>query len=315
MRVTSLWVYPVKSFGGVPVEEAAVEPWGLAGDRRWGLVDPTGGKVTAREVHGLLALRAVPVGEETIRVTDRDGASILVDAPVGVDPVPVAHSRQGRATPADDDVNEWLSQRVGAPVRLVWQQDPTMRTVDPEHGGKPGEHLSLADAGPLLLTSEGSLAQLNAWVAAEADQPDVAGIDPGDLSASADEARDAPHQGAAGSTPLAMLRFRPNVVIDGEQPFAEDDWHLVRLGDLDFRRSMVCDRCVMTTVDPVTLGGGKEPIRTLARHRRWDGKTWFGIRLVPLGHGTIRVGDRVSAVADDSGAPREADPATPSAGR
>lgn len=174
MRVTSLWVYPVKSLGGAPVEEAVVEPWGLAGDRRWGLVDPTGGKVTAREVHGLLALRAVAVGAETIRVTDRDGASILVDAPVGVDPVPVTHSRQGRATPADDDVNEWLTRRVGAPVRLVWQQDPTMRTVDPEQGGMPGEHLSLADAGPLLLTSESSLAQLNAWVAAGADQPDVA---------------------------------------------------------------------------------------------------------------------------------------------
>lgn len=311
MRVTSLWVYPVKSLGGAPVEEAVVEPWGLAGDRRWGLVDPTGGKVTAREVHGLLALRAVAVGAETIRVTDRDGASILVDAPVGVDPVPVAHSRQGRATPADDDVNEWLSRRVGAPVRLVWQQDPTMRTVDPEHGGMPGEHLSLADAGPLLLTSESSLAQLNAWVAAGADQPDVAGIDPGDLSAGADENQDATLHGAARSLPLAMLRFRPNVVIDGGQPFGEDEWERVRVGDIHFRRSMVCDRCVMTTIDPVTLAGGKEPIRTLARHRRWDGRTWFGIRLVPLGTGTIRVGDLVGDVGEGAGAPRATGRATP----
>lgn len=56
---------------------------------------------------------------------------------------------------------------------------------------------------------------------------------------------------------------------------------------------MVCDRCVMTTIDPITLVGGKEPIRTLARHRRWDHKTWFGIRLVPLDIGTISIGDEV----------------------
>jgi len=60
-----------------------------------------------------------------------------------------------------------------------------------------------------------------------------------------------------------------------------------------FHNTMVCDRCVMTTIDPITLVGGKEPIRTLARHRRWDRKTWFGTRLVPLGTGTISVSDAI----------------------
>ena len=62
---------------------------------------------------------------------------------------------------------------------------------------------------------------------------------------------------------------------------------------------MVCDRCVMTTIDRTTRESGKEPIRTLARHRKWDGATWFGIRLTPVlplaGGATIRVGDEVVA--------------------
>jgi uncharacterized protein YcbX len=57
-----------------------------------------------------------------------------------------------------------------------------------------------------------------------------------------------------------------------------------------FRVSGVCDRCVMTTIDPVTLAHGTEPIRTLAKHRRWHGKTWFGAWLVPQEPGLVTVG-------------------------
>lgn len=263
MRVTDLWVYPVKSLGGVRTDDAeriAVEPWGLVGDRRWALVDETGKPITAREVHSLLGLTAAPVDAETMRITDQQGASILVEAPIGVPPVPVGHSRQGSANPADDDVNDWLTARAGRPVRLVWQEDPTVRTLSPDRGGMPGEHLSLADAGPVLLVTRASMAQLNLWVGSELD----------------------------------IQRFRANVVIDGDEPFAEDDWAGVRIGDVDFRTTMICDRCVMTTIDPDTLESGKEPIRTLATHRRWEGATWFGIRLVALGPGDLGTGDEVT---------------------
>jgi len=226
------------------------------------------------------------VDEDTIRLTDRaDGASILVDTPLGLGPVPVGVSRQPFLAPADEDVNLWLSDRVGTRVRLVWQEDPASRPISGARGGLPGETMSLADAGPLLLTSETSLAQLNAWIAADVDQPDVADIDPADLSDTS--------AGPVGGG-LEMLRFRPNVVVDGAEPFAEEGWPGVRIGDVEFRTTMVCDRCVMTTLDPVTLEGGKEPIRTLARHHRWDGKTWFGTRLVRTGGGhSIRVSDPV----------------------
>lgn len=286
MRVTELRIYPVKSLAGGSVDEALVEPWGLAGDRRWGLADEGGDMVTAREVHGLLALRAAVIDDETIRITAPGGESILVDAPLGLGPVPVSLSRQGFAAPADEDVNQWLSEQVGQRVRLVWQEDPTVRSISGAMGGMPGDSLSLADAGPLLLTSEASLAQLNAWVAEDVDEPDPPDLDPDDLSDRT--------AGRRGPEWLDMVRFRPNVVIDGDIPFAEDIWPTVRIGDVDFRTTMVCDRCVMTTIDPVTLAGGKEPIRTLARHRRWDRKTWFGTRLVALGEGSIRVGDEVA---------------------
>jgi uncharacterized protein YcbX len=146
----------------------------------------------------------------------------------------------------------------------------------------------------VLLASEASMAQLNAWIAADADEPDVADLDPDDLS---DVTATAP-----ASADLDIRRFRPNVVIDGDEPFAEDHWPQVRIGDVVFRTTMVCDRCVMTTIDPDTLAGGKEPIRTLARHRRWDRKTWFGTRLVRVGGGSrVSVGDTAIPVEPSQG--------------
>ncbi|WEV78685.1 MOSC domain-containing protein [Janibacter cremeus] len=288
MQVTQVRIYPVKSLGGTAVESARVEPWGLAGDRRWALVDEMGERVTAREAGALLGLRAQVVDEETIRIHAGE-ESILVDTPLGLPPVPVGISRQDFAPPADQDVSEWISERVGRPMRLVWQEDPQVRRMSGAHGGQEGDTLSLADAGPLLLTSQTSLARLEEWMAAEAGEPDPEDLDPDDISGT----------GAGsvmtgdGGPRLSMLRFRPNVVIDGEEPFAEDVWPTVRIGDVEYRTAETCDRCVVTTIDPETLERGKEPMRTLARHRRWDGRTWFGTRLVPLGDGELRVGDDV----------------------
>ena len=133
-----------------------------------------------------------------------------------------------------------------------------------KHGGLDSEPLSLADTGPLLLTSKASLDQLNEWI---------------------------------GDGDLAMQRFRPNVVVDGDQPFAEDRWRQIRIGDVRYRFAEHCDRCVVTTIDPHTMSHGKEPIRALARHRKWDGKTWFGIRIVPLSEGSLSVGDEVEVIS------------------
>lgn len=285
MRVTRIRIYPVKSFEGNDVDTATVQPWGLEGDRRWALIDDTGDSVTARRVPGLLGLRAENLGDG-IRLIDRGGASLTVPTPTTGPLTPVGFSRLESATLAHDDAHTWISTRVDYPVRLVWQADPAQRSVSEPHGGLPGDTLSLADAGPLLVATEASLRRLNEWVAADAPLPDPA-IDPKDVSGT-----------AASAAPLDIVRFRPNVVIDGDEPFAEDNWSTLRIGGAAFRVTELCDRCVMTTIDPVTLAGGKEPIRTLARHRRWDGKTWFGIRIAPADLDpatptTISVGDEV----------------------
>ena len=265
MQVTRIRLYPVKSLAGVDVRSASVRQWGLDGDRRWGVIDANGTPVTARERNRMLALRAEPLDDGGAGTGA--GEPLRVDPPTDAAPIPVGHSRQGEALPAGEEADDWLSTRIGGPVRLVWQPDPLARVISERHGGRPGEGLSLADAGPLLLATEASLAQLDAWTG-----DDIA--------------------------PLDMVRFRPNVVVDGDVPFAEDDWSMVELGSVRYRVTEICDRCVMTTIDPVTIARGKEPIRTLAKHRRWEGATWFGIRIVPLlepaASATLAVGDQVS---------------------
>jgi uncharacterized protein YcbX len=256
------------------------------------VVDRGGEVVTARERPALLSLRATP-GPEGGVTLETDGAQPLhVAAPSGPADVPVDLSRLDRATSAGPDADSWLSSLLGDRMRLVWLDDPRRRTVSPDHGGREGDVLSLADAGPLLLTTTASLTQLDAWVGEEAER-----------------------RGEPQPEPLEMLRFRPSVVVDGDlEPFEEDRWQRVRIGDVTYRFGEHCDRCVMTTLDPATTRGGKEPLRTLARHRRWHGKTWFGVRLIPTSAGRLAVGDGVHVLEVSPAADLSA-PAASSAGR
>jgi len=106
--------------------------------------------------------------------------------------------------------------------------------------------------------------------------------------------RDADERGEEAPAPIVMDRFRPTIVVDESAgPFVEDMWRHVWIGSVRFRFAEYCARCVLAIIDPRTLIAGKEPLRTLARHRQWDHKTWFGIRLIPVAEGRIQVGDRV----------------------
>ena len=274
VRVTALTAYPVKSLGGVSVDEAVVETRGLHGDRRWAVVDPDGKKVTAREEHALLGLCAEPLAGGGVRLLAPGAEALEVVPPRDAAAVPVGFSGQDAARPAGAAADRWLSARVGRALRLVWQDDETHRPIRVDMGGAEGDRNSLSDAAPLHVTSESSLRRLNDWMLETALER---GEEPPDA--------------------LGHNRFRPNVVVDGGPPFTEDTWSGVRIGDVSFRATMVCDRCVMTTIDRDDLRTGKEPIRTLARHRRWEGATWFGVRLtpvLPLAEGArIRVGDDV----------------------
>ncbi len=273
MRLAGISFYPVKSTAGHEVATAEVQPWGLAGDRRYLVTGANGEVLTARVEPRLLAC-----------VARLDGDALTLTGP-HAPPLPVSPATWRStvnvwATPVEltdcgDAAAEWLSALVGRPVRLKWLDDPARRPVDPAHG-RPGDRVSLADGYPLLLTSAASLARLNDWIAETALE-----------------------RGEEPPAPLPMRRFRPNVVIDGAidgvtEPFAEDEWKRLSIGEVEFRVGKRCDRCVLTTVDPATYTKGPEPIRTLARFRKWDGKVWFGINLIPDGPGQIATGDAVT---------------------
>ncbi|TQO20342.1 hypothetical protein FB472_1973 [Rhodoglobus vestalii] len=273
MRVTRLRVYPVKSFAGSDVDSARVNPWGLEQDRRWALVDSAGDTITARAHNQLLGLTAQTLRDTVLQVSDRDGGVVTVDMRDGGETTAVNHSGQGTAVAAPAEINRWLSERLELGVRLVWQPDPTVRSIASEDGGEAGDVVSLADAAPLLLVAESSLRQLDDWTEQQTE-------------------------------PLDVVRFRRNVVIDGAEPFVEESWSGVTIGDVRFRVTMICDRCVMTTVEPSTLVRGTEPIRTLAARRRRDNKTWFGIRLTPLDPGRIHLGDQVQVLGAEQVQPQ-----------
>lgn len=288
MHISALHVYPVKSLRGCSVPVADVERQGLRHDRRWMLVDEDGVTLTARTLPAMLSVTASAEADGSVVLTAAGHPPLHVDVPHDGRAVPVTLSRVGSATEAGADAAGWLSEVLGRAVRLVWLDDPHRRTVSPQHGGHVGDVLNLSDTGPLLLTSTASLERLDRWIA--------------DTYA----ARYAECGALAGSrpTPLAMERFRPNVVVDGvAEPFAEDGWDSLEVGaeegqepgPVRWRTSELADRCVVTTLDPGTLVRGQEPLRTLARHRRWDGHVWFGTRLVPTTTGQVRVGDVVRA--------------------
>jgi uncharacterized protein YcbX len=266
MRLASIHTYPVKGCRRTDHAAASVEPWGLAGDRRWLLTDDDGQMLTQREEPRLTRLRPVAVegGGLVLRADGRPALRVVAEPG---EPTEVrVHRDPVLATPAGGDAAvAWLSEVLDRKVRLLHLAAPTRRPVDPGYG-LPHDRVSFADAYPLLLASTSALAALNDWIV------------------------------ETGEEPLPMNRFRPNVVVEGAPAWAEDGWvgRRVRIGAVTFRAPKLCDRCVVTTTDQDTGERGHEPLRTLARYRRWDERVWFGLNLIPDGTGEVRVGDEVT---------------------
>jgi uncharacterized protein len=254
MRLSSIHTYPIKGCHRVDHRSAVVEPWGLAGDRRWLVVDRDGTAVTQRDIPAMTTVHPVPQPGGGITLRTAGLADLQVPPPSG-DPVEVTVWRSTvPATPVGDAADAWLAKALDAPVRLVWMHDPTRRRVNPVYG-EPGDQVSFADGYPLLLANAASLDALNGWLL-ESGSPEG---------------------------PLPMTRFRPNVVVAGAEAWAEDDWlgSRLRIGEGTFRAAKPCDRCVVTTTDQETGQRGREPLVTLARHRTVDQKLLFGILLIP----------------------------------
>lgn len=258
--VQDIYVYPVKSLGGIRLSEAVVEERGFRYDRRWMLVDEAGVFITQRKYPELALLR-VALGEKGLRVTNqKNGES--VEIPFGMDSgeeltVTVWHDLMLAKT-VDANLDSWFSDFLGFSVRLVRMPEATQRKIDPRYAVN-AESVSFADGMPYLIIGQASLDELNSRL----------------------------------ESPVPMNRFRPNIVIAGGSPFLEDSLRKIKIGELVFAIVKPCARCVMTTVDQATGEKGKEPLRTLSTYRAINGKIYFGQNVVALQSGKIKVGDQV----------------------
>ena len=251
------------------VGRADVERRGLVGDRRWLVTDGEGGFLTQRTCSALAKIDAVYDGA-ALRLSDGESERVI-NPPLGGDRSDVTvWNDQVNAAGAGQEADDWLSGVLGRPTRLYYMDDDAPRMTSGRWGDR--RPVSFADGYPLLVTTTASLAALNEAMTA--------------------------NDGDA----VPMARFRPNIVIDGADPWAEDFWKVIRIGGVEIALVKPCDRCVVTTLDPSTGEKlGREPLRTLNKLRRsahpdLSGAVLFGWNAAPRSEGVIAVGDTVEIV-------------------
>jgi uncharacterized protein YcbX len=260
IQIASLHFYPIKSCRGIALGAARLDARGIAGDRAYMVVDEDGGFLTQRELPRMALIEPRP-----------DGEGLLIEAP-GMEPLTVRGHEAGpvrevtvwddrcQAIEMGDDAASWLSEYLATPCRLVRISPDAVRPVNPTFAVRADNQIGFADSFPLLLTSESSLADLNARM----------------------------------DSPLPMNRFRPNVVVRGAAPYAEDAWTRIRLGGVVANVVKPCARCPITTTNQETARRAKEPLRTLATYRHVAGKgVMFGQNVIHDAPGVIRLGDPV----------------------
>ena len=260
LTVQDLYVYPIKGCGGTALTAAEVTPRGLEADRRWMVVDAAGHFLTQRELPRMALIR--PVVDDTHLRLAGDGVSDTVAVPLGQDGPRRTVTVWNDTCPAVSDgaaADAWLSAFLETEAHLVHLPDDYVR-VDGRQLGQVG----FADAYPFLIASQASLDDLNRRLAAH------------------------------GEAPLPMNRFRPNVVVAGCEPYAEDTWARIEIEGVAYAVVKPCVRCAVTTTDQATSARGREPLRTLATYRKTAKGAIFAQNAVNLGTGTIGVGSPVT---------------------
>ena len=268
LTLTGLYLYPVKSLGGYAVPAADVTARGLRHDRRWLLVDERNRFMTQRQ-QPELALLAVAPAYNGFLITHRQRLDLL---PLFI-PFEATPARSLFVTVWDDmlwawrgapEADEWLTEALGRPCRLVYMSDMVRRDVEPALNPE-GQLVSFADGYPFLLVGEAALADLNTRL----------------------------------PQPVPLDRFRPNLVFGGGAPYEDDAWKTFRIGDVPFRAVRGCGRCVLTTIDQATATKSPmgEPLRTLATYRQVEHSTLFGQNVTGPDVGRLRVGDALTVLS------------------
>ena len=257
--LSGLYVYPIKSCAGVSLQRSDLSATGLRHDRCWMLVDETG-EFMSQRAHPRMALISVRLAPEWVIVNapDMDELEIPLRNETGnqIDVSVFGDTNRGQLVGGETD--RWFTEFLKFPCRLVHKPDDDPRFVDSAFA-ESGDQVSFADGFAFLLISEASLGNLNSRL----------------------------------EDPLPMNRFRPNFVVRGCGPYAEDGWSRLRIGSVSFQVAEPCPRCAITTVDQETGTRGKEPLRTLATYRKSEGEVFFGRNLIHDTLGTVRVGDPV----------------------
>jgi uncharacterized protein YcbX len=267
-----IFIYPVKSLAGISSSSAKITPLGLEYDRRWMIIDNQGRFITQR-LYPQLSLIGIAIESGDIVLTSPDGSSIRL--PLSIDNGPIVSTRVWRDTVEAcvmaQAQNEWISQYLDRECRFVYMPDKSIRSVDQEYARSENDRVSFADGYPFLLISQASLDDLNQRLQAK------------------------------NEAPVPILRFRPNLLVQGCEAYAEDNWQSFRIGDNLFHGVKPCSRCIMTTVDPATGKKGREPLDTLMQYRKRGNQAYFGQNvLLDLDFASsfiLRTGEQVQIVA------------------
>ncbi|MEK7251316.1 MAG: MOSC N-terminal beta barrel domain-containing protein [Bacteroidota bacterium] len=263
VALSDINIYPIKSCKGFSAESWELEARGFRYDRRWMLVDNEGMFLTQRDFPRL-TLVSVQVKSDHLRVEAPNMEPLFVPFKLeSKKHIPVVVWEDGvEAVSVSKEAANWFSEFLGFSCKLVAMTERSLRPVDKNYSVN-NDIVSFADAFPLLLISEASLADLNSRL----------------------------------EVVIPMKRFRPNLVVKGCEPFAEDSWKEIMIGDVALHVVKPCARCTITTVDPETGEKGQEPLRTLATYRTVDNKVMFGQNVLHANNGTLRVGDEVNVLS------------------
>jgi hypothetical protein len=270
LTLTHIFVYPVKSLGGISLRSVKTEERGLQHDRRWMLVDKNGMFLTQRE-HPQMALLQVDIKNDMLEVTHKTKTIPNLQLPIYDFQLPTSNPQPTATSIAVNiwndiviarivsrDADQWFSEVLNMDCHLVFMDNESERLTDSQYTPQQ-KQVSFADAYPFLIIGQESLNELNRRL----------------------------------KEPLPMNRFRPNFVFSGGEPFIEDTWKDLMIGNLKFRAVKPCARCVVTTVNQDTAVKASEPLETLAKFRKDGNKVNFGINAVGFGAGMLEVGDQV----------------------
>lgn len=262
ITVSGIFFYPVKSLAGIELDRAGLDPCGIRYDRHWMLVDQEGEFLSQRQLPRMALIRT-RLAADRLCLNARGMPDLMVPLTGGVEANLEVRVWQDRclARTVGFEADRWLSRFLDRECRLVYLPGDSVRRLDPDYA-RPTDQTAFSDGFPLLLISEASLRDLNSRLA----------------------------------QPLAMKRFRPNLVVTGCAPYAEDGWRRIRVGGIEFRLVKPCARCAVTTIDPESGRKGEEPLRTLSQYRRTGNRILFGQNVIHDSCGEIRLGMKVEVL-------------------